>query len=330
MTRTPLDNQNPLPADGDQTLVEPFARVLERHGLELRRGETLTLQVNLGPLCNLSCRHCHLEAGPTRTETMGRETMDQVVAFARRNPFRVIDLTGGAPELNPDLDYFLEKLAPLAERMMLRSNLTVLAARPQARLAELCRRLGVAIVASFPSLNAGQADSQRGTGVWQQTLDTLKTLNDLGYGEEGSGLELDLVANPTGAFLAAGQAGMEKKFRQDLQRRWGIVFNRLYTFANVPLGRYRRWLEASGNLEAYLRKLAESFNPATVEGLMCRSQLSVGWDGTLYDCDFNLASDLCLGEEKLHISQVERAPAPGTPIACGDHCYACTAGSGFT
>lgn len=330
MTRTSLESQNPTPAAEEPCLVEPFARVIERHGLELRRGETLTLQVNLGPLCNLACRHCHLEAGPTRPETMRRETMDQVVAFARRNPFQVIDLTGGAPELNPDLGYFLEKLAPLAERMMLRSNLTALAAQPQARLDKLCRRLGVAILASFPSLSAGQADAQRGEGVWQRSLDALKALNELGYGEEGSGLELDLVANPTGAFLPAGQEGLEKKFRRDLQRRWGIVFNRLYTFANVPLGRYRRWLEVSGNLEGYLRKLAGSFNPGTVEGLMCRSQLSVGWDGTLYDCDFNLAADLPLGEERLHVSRADRAPDPGTPIACGDHCYACTAGSGFT
>jgi radical SAM/Cys-rich protein len=324
------DNKKLMPAAGKEAVVEPFSEALERHGLELRRAETLALQVNLGPLCNLACRHCHLEAGPSRSEMMHRETMDQVVAFARRNRFRVIDLTGGAPELNPNLAYFLERLAPLSERLMLRSNLTALADEKKVGLVHLLRRLGVAIVASFPSLNAGQADSQRGQGVWRQSIEALKKLNALGYGQPGSGLELDLVANPTGAFLPGGQGGLEKKFSQDLQRRWGIVFNRLYTFANVPLGRFLRWLEDSGNLEPYLRKLGESFNPDTVEGLMCRSQVSVAWDGTLYDCDFNLAAGLFLGGERTHVSKVEGVPAPGTPIACGDHCYSCTAGSGFT
>lgn len=330
MVSEPIDKKSLAPAGVEPLLVEPFARALERHGLELRRAETLALQVNLGPLCNLACRHCHLEAGPSRSEAMDRQTMDQVVAFARRSRFQVIDLTGGAPELNPDLGYFLERLAPLCEKLMLRTNLTAMAARPQTGLSELCRRLGVTIVASFPSLSASQAESQRGPAYFRQGIEVLQMLNGLGYGQENSGLELDLVANPAGAFLPAGQAGLEKKFRQDLKRRWGIVFTRLYTFANAPLGRFRRWLEASGNLEPYLGKLAESFNPETVDGLMCRSQVSVGWDGSLYDCDFNLAAGMYLGERRLHVSEAKGAPPPGTPIVSGDHCYACTAGSGFT
>jgi len=307
---------------------DSFAGTLARGGIELRRGETTTLQVNVGFLCNQTCRHCHLSAGPDRTEVMSRGTMDAVEEFARRGGFSVIDLTGGAPELVPGIEGFLERVAPLAPRILFRANLTALAEHVD--LVALLARLRVVVVASFPSLSASQTDSQRGEGVFETSIWTLRMLNAAGYGREGSGLELDLVSNPAGAFLPPEQASAEAQFHRELVGAWGVTFNHLYTLANTPLGRFRSSLTSSGNLEAYLRQLAEAFNPCAADRLMCRNLVSVSWDGVLYDCDFNLARGLPLGGARRHVSSVEGALPPGTVIATGDHCYACTAGSGFT
>ena len=310
--------------------VEPFAAALERHGRSLVRGETTTLQVNTGYQCNLRCRHCHLEAGPERTEIMSRETMMSVLSFARRFPFQVIDVTGGAPELVPDLPFLVEGLAPLAPRMMLRTNLAALSGAAMESLLALCVARRVVLVASFPSTNPSQADAQRGAGVTETAIAVLKKLNEAGYGIAGTGLELDLVSNPVGAFLPVSQEAAERKFRADLQRKWGIAFHHLYTFANVPLGRYRTWLLETGNHERYLKTLVDRFNLSAAERLMCRTLLSVSWDGFLYDCDFNLAVGRPHGDRKVHVSDVRELPPPGAPIAIGDYCYACTEGSGFT
>jgi radical SAM/Cys-rich protein len=307
-----------------------FRQTLDRHGIELTRDETTTLQINVGLACDLACRHCHLEAGPARTELMDRDTVEAVIACAGRFDFATIDITGGAPELLPQLSCLVEKLAPLTPRLIVRTNLTALARPESAALPDLYREHRVVIVASLPAVNASQSESQRGGGTWETSMAVLRRLNGIGYGMEGSGLELDLIANPTGAFLPAGQTQVEHRFHQDLQRRYGIAFSNLYTFANVPLGRFRSWLEQSGNLDRYLQKLAESFNPCTLPGLMCRSLISVDWNGFLYDCDFNLAVGLHHGAHKQHISHLTTLPAPGTPIPVGDHCYSCTAGSGFT
>ena len=224
----------------------------------------------------------------------------------------------------------IENLAPLTRRIMLRCNLTLLAEEKRDDLLEVCRTHRVVLVASFPSLNASQTEAQRGQGVFLKSLATLKRLNEMGYGRPGSDLELNLVSNPVGAFLPVSQAQAEKRFRQELREKWKIEFHQLFTFANVPLGRFRRWLEETGNLEAYLRKLASGFNPCTLESVMCRTLVSVGWDGYLYDCDFNLAKGIYLGGRKRHVSEMTGPPQPGEPIATSDHCYACTAGSGFT
>jgi radical SAM/Cys-rich protein len=307
-----------------------FSQTLDAHGLELTRGETTTLQVNVGLICDLACRHCHLEAGPARPELMRGETVAAVIAGAGRLHFASIDITGGAPELLPALPRLIAGLAPLTPRLIVRTNLVALARPESAGLPELYRQHRVTLVASLPATNAGQTEAQRGGGVWDASIATLKELNGIGYGREGSGLELDLVANPAGAFLPPAQDQAERKFRGDLQRRHGISFNSLFTFANVPLGRFRDWLARSGNLDAYLVKLAGSFNPCTLPGLMCRSLISVDWDGYLYDCDFNLAAGLPHGAGRLHINDLVELPPPGTPIPTGDHCFACTAGSGFT
>ena len=314
----------------EETGVEPFREALLRHELQLNRGRTTALQVNVGLICDLSCRHCHLEAGPDRGEMMGRATMEAVIDCARRFGFSSIDITGGAPELVPEIDYLVGSLAGLTPRLIVRSNLISLNKGKGAGLCELYRDLNVVLVASLPATNAQQTVAQRGAGVWEKSVAVLKKLNGLGYGVEGSALELDLVSNPSGAFLPAGQKQAEKKFRSDLMRKYGISFNALFTFANVPLGRFRSFLERSGNLEEYLGKLASGFNPCSVAGLMCRTQLSVDWQGRLHDCDFNLAAGLPLGGELTLISALCELPAPGTPIAVADHCYACTVGSGFT
>lgn len=313
-----------------ETAVEPFAHQLAKHGLELRRGEVQTLQVNVGLLCNQACRHCHLAAGPGRGESMDRKTMAQVASFAARNRFQCIDLTGGAPELHPDLGFLLSELAPLAPRLMLRSNLTALSGSRGEALLALCRHHQVAIVASLPALYVGQTDAQRGRGVLAKSIAMLSRLNDLGYGRPETGLELDLVVNPTGAFLPPAQCQAEQKFRRDLERKWGLTFTHLYTFANVPLGRFQQWLKSSDNFGPYMERLAGAFNPATIVGLMCRTLVSVSWEGYLYDCDFNLAAGLPAGEARQHIAEAPGPPAAGELIATGDHCYACTAGAGFT
>lgn len=260
---------------------------------------------------------------------MAKETMTDIVEFAKRLSFQVADITGGAPEMVPGIGNFIQQLRPFFEKLIMRSNLVLLLKDEYLPLLELCKSNNVSLVASFPSTNERQADTQRGQGVWQESIEGLKRLNSIGYGVEGSGLELNLVANPTGAFLPVDQCKAEKKIKVDLARKWGIKFNNLYTFANVPLGRFHQWLEKSGNLEPYMEKLFSNFNPATIENLMCRTLVSVSWDGYLYDCDFNLANDLPMSGKKIHVSQVESLPI-GSEIVVDNHCYACTAGAGFT
>jgi len=309
--------------------VGPFDENLARYGLRLVRGKTRTLQVNTGYLCDLHCRHCHLEAGPERREVMDIGTMNDVVAYASRVPFETIDITGGAPELVPGIGSFLARLGPLTRKLILRTNLVALREEVAAGLMQSCRGLGVALVASFPSTNPAQADALRGKGFWEKGLEVLRDLNRMGYGCRGSGLTLDLVVNPAGAFLPGDQGREEMRFKGHLERH-GVVFNHLYVFANAPLGRYRTWLNGSGNLDHYLKTLFGRFNPATVEGLMCRSLISVSWDGALYDCDFNIAAGLPHGHAKIHVSSMAGLPEEGAPVATADHCYACTAGVGFT
>jgi radical SAM/Cys-rich protein len=261
---------------------------------------------------------------------MSGDTMNAVAAYAERSGFKAIDITGGAPELVPGIEKFVQHLAALAPRLIFRSNLSALHDQEQTTLLETLVRNKVAITASFPSINVAQTDNQRGSGIFEKSIVTLKDLNRRGYGKEGSGLELNLVSNPSGAFLPQGQEHAQKRFRKVLSEKWGIVFNSLFSFANVPLGRFHDWLEKSGNLESYVETLAGSFNPCAVDGLMCRSQVSVSWEGYLYDCDFNLAAELPLGGKKIHVSELAGPPESGSAITVADYCYTCTAGAGFT
>lgn len=306
-----------------------FDQTLKNHGLFLKRGKTLTCQINLGLLCNQLCKHCHLSAGPGRKEIMDLNTINQVIQFQKKIGCEVVDITGGAPEMNPHLPVLIEKMAGLTKTLMLRSNLSALY-DTNGPLLELLVKHRVTIVSSLPSLNLSQTDAQRGDGVFDKSIKALKLINDMGYGKKGSGLVLDLVSNPAGAFMPAPQATAEKRFRKVLKDKWGIVFNQLFTFANMPLGRFERWLKKKGNYEAYLNSLWKGFNPCTVDGLMCRNLISISWDGYLYDCDFNLAAQLPKGNLRTHVSEIEKIDFENQNIAVGNHCYACTAGSGFS
>lgn len=320
----------PQESAGVKGHLEPFQQTLLRHGLCLERDKTTILQVNVGLRCNQVCRHCHLSAGPGRKENMDSATVEDVIAYAKRGGFEAIDITGGAPELNPNIEKVVEELSPLAPRLMFRSNLSAISENETETLLDLLQDKGVVIIASFPSLNEAQADAQRGSGIFNRSIESLRMLNSLGYGHEGTGLELDLVSNPAGAYLPSPQDKAAKRFREVLLKNWGVVFNNLYVFANVPLGRFRTWLKESGNLGPYMERLAAGFNPCAVEGLMCRSWVSVSWDGYFYDCDFNLAKGLPMGKGKSHVSEMPGPPPPGSPIAVAEHCYTCTAGAGFT
>ena len=271
--------ENLIPITDINKPVLPFNQTLSQNQLVLTRIETTTLQINMGLLCNQECNHCHLDAGPNRSEVMTHETVQEVIGFARRGKFQVVDITGGAPELNPHLPLLVKEISPSIPRIMLRSNLTSLTDRKQESLMPLLKTYGVVIIASFPSLNGWQADSQRGPGIFQKSIRALQTLNTLGYGREGSGLELNLVVNPTGTNLPSSQEKTEKEFHIELETRWGVVFNHLYTLANVPLGRFLRNLVQSKTLNFYRQELARAFNPAALTGVMCRSTISVSWDG---------------------------------------------------
>lgn len=313
----------------DPPSIAPFSQTLLEHGLQLLRGDTTTLQINVGPHCNQACTHCHLEAGPHRTERMRKKTMAQVIELATHHRFDTIDVTGGAPELNPDLPGFLTDLSRLTDKTILRCNLTALLAH-EASLGPVLTENRIQIVASLPSVNETQADAVRGTGVFRKSIRALKHLNRIGYGLEGTGLGLDMVVNPSGAFLPASQTDLERRFRRVLTQKWEISFNQASSFANVPLGRFLAWLIRSENYESYMDRLVSVFNPCAVESLMCRSILSVSWNGFLFDCDFNLAANLYLKNRPIHVSQIKEPPPSGTTIAFSDHCYTCTAGAGFT
>ncbi len=313
--------------------LDGFSGVLVQHNIELRRIKTSVLQINVGRLCNQRCRHCHLSAGPESREIMSEETAARIIAFAGKHTLETIDITGGAPELNPHLGMMIQQLRPLTRSLILRCNLSALGESLPAQgeeLLELMHTCNVDIIASFPALSESQLEAQRGKGMFECSIRTLKRLNSMGWGVADSPLLMHLVSNPAGAFLPPSQEAMEKQFRRILHQKWGISFNSLFTFANVPLGRFREWLIKSGNYKIYLEKLSTAFNPCALDGVMCRNLISVNWDGCLYDCDFNIAADLPMGGRKTHISELESLPDPGTPIAVADHCFTCTAGTGFT
>lgn len=313
--------------------VEPFGDRLRREHGALVRSALDTVQINLGKLCNQACLHCHVNAGPQRTEIMSRTTADLALAFTRAAQAATVDLTGGAPELNPSFRALVEANRHDGRRVIDRCNLTVLFEPGQHDLAEFLAEQRVEIIASLPCYSEENVTAQRGGGVYAKSMQALRKLNALGYGRDGSGLTLNLIYNPVGPTLPPPQPALEADYKRELGARFGIVFNRLYTLTNMPIARFAHALRRDGKLEDYLHLLAHAFNPATLDGLMCRRMVSVSWDGSLYDCDFNQMLDLRLGNGAplrlgAHDPAILAAHLVGRPIRLDTHCYGCTAGAG--
>jgi radical SAM/Cys-rich protein len=306
-----------------------FDQQLATHGLELRSGSVETLQINVGKLCNQACKHCHVDASPARSEIMTRETAQEVVAAVRRFRFRTVDITGGAPELNPSFRYLVTQARATGTHVIVRHNLTVMFEPGQDDLPNFFRDHDVEVVSSLPYFLEQQTDAQRGPGVFEKSIAALTRLNAVGYGVEKSELILNLIYNPVGAFLPPRQEAIEADFKRELKLRHNVSFNRLYTITNMPIKRFLDYLRRSGNEERYLRKLIEAFNPGTVDGLMCRSLISVDWTGRLYDCDFNQMLELSVTPELPQtIAEFDPAIFHGRRIMTGSHCFGCTAGAG--
>jgi len=297
----------------------------------VRRNQLEVIQVNLGYRCNLSCQHCHVDAGPNRTESMSRETVGQIIDFINKYSISALDLTGGAPELNPYFRFLVEQARELGIRVIDRCNLTVLEEPDQTSLAEFMARNQVEIVASLPCYLEENVDSQRGKGVYESSIRALKKLNALGYGDPESNLELNLVYNPSGANLPPPQACLEADYKTELLDRFGIRFNRLYTLTNMPILRFGSLLQSQGKFSQYLDLLRGAFDQNNLNNVMCLNQISVDWQGYLYDCDFNQMLNMPLvhaEQVRTHISDLVVEDLNGAVIKVAEHCYGCTAGQG--
>ena len=307
-----------------------FAQILQQHSLTLQHGKTEVLQINVGKKCNQTCAHCHVNAGPGRTEVMTRDTMARVLDWLSKTDIPTIDITGGAPELNPHFRTLVERLKVLCppRHVIDRCNLTILFEPGQQDLAEFLASHDVEVIASLPCYSAENVDEQRGDGVFDKSIAGLQKLNALGYGSKEH-LNLNLVYNPVGAHLPCAQAELEADYRRELKAHFGIVFNHLYTITNLPISRFAAFLRRNGQLEEYQQLLLNSFNPASVAGLMCRSTLNIGWRGEVYDCDFNQMLDMQWRDGKpLYLWDIDLHQVENRPILTGEHCFGCTAGAG--
>jgi len=317
-----------------------FEEKLAQHGLDLAPLGVETLQVNVTRLCNQACHHCHVDASPKRTEQMSRATVDRCLEILARNEsIANLDITGGAPELNPHFDYFVETARRLGKHVMVRHNLTVtIDGNPQTgeskrHLPEFFARHRVEVISSLPYFQEFFTDKQRGNGVFKKSVESLRLLNEQGYGKsdgaQGFGLALNLIYNPVGAFLPASQESLERQFKKELEAKFGVVFNRLFTITNMPINRFKKDLERLNAYEEYMARLVNAFNPAAARGVMCRSLISVGHDGKLYDCDFNQMLDLNLSEESGEtVFDFDLDKLLDRKIIFGPHCYGCAAGAG--
>ncbi len=307
-----------------------FAATLHRHGLDLRRGTTEILQINTGKLCNLTCIHCHVNAGPKRKEIITRHTIDRIVDWLAVTDIHTVDLTGGAPEMIPDFRYFVQRLRalPQVRTIIDRCNLTILNETGYEDMAEFLAAHRVTIVASMPCYCPENVNAQRGDGVFDSSIRALQRLNSIGYGRTED-LRLDLVYNPNGDRLPPAQAELEVDYKVELKKHFDIEFHRLYCITNMPISRFKSWLKNNGKLNHYMDLLRQSFNPAAVNALMCRHTLSVGWQGEVYDCDFNQQLGLQWRNGKpLFLWDINPSNLIDRPVALGEHCFGCTAGSG--
>jgi radical SAM/Cys-rich protein len=313
--------------------MSQFAERLAGEGLNLRRAKPAVLQVNVGKLCNLICLHCHVNAGPKRKEIMTRETIHRVIQWLAGTEIRTVDLTGGAPEMAPDFRFFIDEVKRLqpSRHIIDRCNLTILLEAGYDGLGEFLAGNKVEIVASMPCYSAENVNAQRGEGVFDGSIAGLQLLNSLGYGIDPE-LPLHLVYNPVGAFLPPPQDTLEADYKRELKKHFGIVFNKLYALANLPIGRFASYLRHNDKLAQYMDLLIQTFNPATIDGLMCRNTISVGWRGEVYDCDFNQQLEMQWsnggGSKPLFLWDIDPDLLEGREIMTGDHCFGCTAGAG--
>ncbi|OUS19184.1 radical SAM protein [Nonlabens dokdonensis] len=308
-----------------------FAKKLkEINELPLRPNTLEILQVNVGYMCNQVCAHCHVDAGPDRKEIMTRETMGQILDVIKTTGAHTLDLTGGAPEMNPDFRWFVEQAAEAGIKdFIVRSNLTIIRANPKYYdLPDFFKKHNIHVVSSMPHWTKGKTDKQRGDGVFDKSIKALQELNDRGYGMPGSDLKLDLVYNPSGAYLPGDQASMEKEMKAALLEDFGIHFHNLFAITNLPIARFLDYLVASENYEDYMYALVEAYNPAAVAGVMCKNTISISWDGWLYDCDFNQMLDLKVDNKIQHIKDYNEDLLNDRNIQISQHCYGCTAGAG--
>lgn len=318
-----------MPAGPESFSAPRFDATLARHGIPaLRRKAVTTIQVNVGKLCNQACHHCHVDAGPRRTEIMTRATADRVLEILAASPsVHTLDITGGAPELNPNFTMLVERGRALGRTVIVRCNLTVTLEPGMDWLVDFYRRSQVELVCSMPCYTAENVDQQRGAGVFEKSIVALRQLNAAGFGR--GAMRLDLVYNPLGPSIPPPQAELEARYRDELARNFGIVFDRLLTITNMPIARFAHQLAATGSQASYMGLLVNHFNPATVDALMCRSLLSIGWNGRLYDCDFNQMLEIPLGAAARSIWDLDDvATLANEPIATASHCYGCTAGAG--
>jgi len=319
-----------LESEGDHKHASFKEKVAELGMFPLLANGVEIFQINVGKMCNQVCKHCHVDAGPDRKEIMTTDTMQLCLNVLEHSPIKIVDLTGGAPEMNPDFRWFVEEIKKLGKHIIVRCNLTIILANKRFHdLPEFFKLHQIEVVSSLPSFSQDRTDRQRGDGVFQDSIKALQMLNAVGYGQENSGLILNLVYNPAGAFLPPSQAALEKEYKFELADRFQIVFNNLFAITNMPISRYLDYLLMSGNYDKYMEKLISAFNPAAVNNVMCRNTISVSWDGYLYDCDFNQMLDLKVScGTSQHLSDFDYALLQNRPIILKQHCYGCTAGSG--
>ncbi|MBL7106528.1 MAG: arsenosugar biosynthesis radical SAM protein ArsS [Phycisphaerae bacterium] len=309
---------------------DTFAEQLRQCGsYPLKAIAVNTLQMNITRKCNLACKHCHVQAGPHRTEMMSLETVSQCVKVAQHPSITTIDITGGSPEMHPDIDWLVSQMAQSGKRVLVRSNLVILLEPEYSHLIDKFAKNKIEIVGSLPDYRAQRSDRQRGNGIYDKIMEAMRLLNKAGYGRPDSGLLLDLMHNPAGAYLPGSQSALEAEYKRVLSQEHNVFFNTLFCLANCPIGRYLEYLKNSGNLDDYMQTLRKAFNPQTAQKVMCRTTVSVGWDGKLYDCDFNQVENLSVNSGSPdHIFTFNYNLLARRNIEIRDHCFACTAGSG--
>lgn len=325
------ENQLAILEDQSNKRHEAFKDKLSPLGLfPLKSKNVEIFQVNMGKMCNQVCKHCHVDAGPDRKEIMTVETMQLCLQVLQNSQINTVDLTGGAPELNPNFRWFVEEIKKLGKHIIVRCNLTIILANKRFHdLPAFFKQHQIEVVSSLPSFTQDRTDRQRGDGVFEDSIKALQMLNEVGYGKPNSGLTLNLVYNPAGAFLPPAQDALEKEYKTELKKNYNIVFNQLFAITNMPISRYLDYLLSTGNYDKYMDKLIGAFNPVAASNVMCRNTISVGWDGYLFDCDFNQMLDLkvkCNGSQ--HLKDFNAGALNQREIILGQHCYGCTAGSG--